>query len=178
MRPAAFRPGPTRRLALFGVCAALLANAGPASAVTAPRLPPVQFSGPPPQPYDASAKAEADIAAAAKRARAAGKLLLIDMGGNWCTDCLVLAIIMDQPVAKAFIAKHYETVTVDVGHFDKNLQIPARYGVTLKEVPCIVVIDAKGKVVNKGQELKLGSAASMQPQAVLDLLASWASAGR
>lgn len=174
MRPAALRPGPSRRLALFGACAALLARAGPAAAAAAPRLPPIQFSGPPPQPYDAAAKAETDIAAAAKRARAKGKRLLIDMGGNWCTDCLVLAIIMDQPVAKAFIAQHYETVTVDVGHFDKNLQIPARYGVTMKEVPCVVVLDAKGKAVNKGQELKLGSAASMQPQAVLDLLAGWA----
>jgi hypothetical protein len=39
----------------------------------------------------------------------------------------------------------------------------------------VVVLDAQGGVVNKGQELALGSAASLSPQAVLDQLAAWAS---
>ena len=128
----------------------------------------------PPDPYDPGQDAEAAIARAQARARKAGKLLMIDMGGNWCVDCLVLTAVMSLPAAKAFIDRHFEVVTVDVGQFDKNLQVPARYRVTLKAVPCVVVVDAKGKIVNRGQELALGSAASLSPQAVLDQLAAWA----
>ena len=51
------------------------------------------------------------------------------MGGNWCGDCIVLANLMQLPEMKPFLAAHFEIVKVDVGRFDKNLQIPARFGV-------------------------------------------------
>ena len=77
------------------------------------------------------------MAKARARALAHHQLLLIDLGGNWCGDCRVLAGTMALPEVKAFVDAHYEVVTVDVGRFDKNLQIPARYGITdrLEGVP-------------------------------------------
>ena len=155
----------------MGLC---LGVTGAAKALPAPRLGWVQLQRPA-DPYDPKAKADLAIAKAQARAKAAGKRLLIDMGGNWCADCIVLTAVMNLPQAKAFIDQHFEVVTVDVGQFDKNLQVPARFKVQLKAVPCVVVLDAQGGVVNKGQELALGSAASLSPQAVLDQLAAWAS---
>ena len=63
--------------------------------------------------------------------------MLIDLGGNWCPDCVVLANLMLLPELKPFLAVHFEIVSVDVGRFDKNLQIPARFGITqrLEGVP-------------------------------------------
>ena len=105
--------------------------AATASAAPAPRMAIASFDQlktPLPYPYDEHADADAAVAAAKARALAHHKLLLIDLGGNWCPDCRILAGTMEQPELKAFVDAHYEVVTVDVGRFDKNQQIPA--GVT------------------------------------------------
>jgi len=89
------------------------------------------------QPYNESADAEAVVAAAFARAKTSGKRVLIDLGGNWCGDCIVLANIMQLPEMKPFIKQHFEVVAVDVGRFDKNLQIPARFGITTLDLPTL-----------------------------------------
>ena len=128
----------------------------------------------PPYPYDEKADAEADVAAALKRAKKAHKLTLIDFGGNWCGDCRVFAGVIEQPDVKAWVDKHYEVVTVNVGRYDKNMQIPARYGVDkLKGVPSFLVVDGKGKLVNDGAFFALTDARHMSPQSIVDWLAQW-----
>ncbi|MGI4877301.1 MAG: thioredoxin family protein, partial [Janthinobacterium lividum] len=70
------------------------------AAVTAPHVPVAsveQLARPLPLPYDEAADGSAQVAAAKARAKASGKLLLIDLGGNWCPDCRVLAAIIDIP---------------------------------------------------------------------------------
>jgi thiol-disulfide isomerase/thioredoxin len=122
------------------------------------------------------AQADADVARAKARARASHKLLLIDLGGNWCPDCRILAGTMDLPNMRRFIDSRYEVVTVDVGRFDTNLQVPARYGFTerLKGVPTLLVVDpATDKVINRDDVFALSSAGSMSPQALADWLAKW-----
>jgi thiol-disulfide isomerase/thioredoxin len=128
----------------------------------------------PPYPYDENADAEADVAAALKRARKAHKLTLIDFGGNWCADCRIFAGVIEQPDVKPWVDKHYEVVTVNVGRYDKNMQIPARYGVDkLKGVPSFLVVDSKGKLVNPGAFFALTDARHMTPQSIVDWLAQW-----
>ena len=129
-----------------------------------------------PYPYDENANADAAVAAAKARARKAHKLLLIDLGGNWCLDCRLLAGTVELPEVKAFVAKHYEVVTVDVGRFTKNAQIPAHYGITgrLAGVPAVLIVDPRtDRLVNKGHETALSDARSMNPQALADWLAQW-----
>jgi thiol-disulfide isomerase/thioredoxin len=128
----------------------------------------------PPYPYDENADAEADVAAALKRAKKAHKLTLIDFGGNWCADCRIFAGVIEQPDVKPWVDKHYEVVTVNVGRYDKNMQIPARYGVDkLKGVPSFLVVDSKGKLVNPGAFFALTDARHMTPQSIVDWLAQW-----
>ncbi|PZO91136.1 MAG: thiol reductase thioredoxin [Sphingomonas sanxanigenens] len=152
----------------------------PALAVPAPRVGIAsvnQLSQPLPKPYDETANADAAVAAALKKARATRKRLLIDLGGNWCADCRILAGVMEEPALKRFIDKHFVVVTVDVGRFDKNLQIPARYGVTkrLEGVPAILAVDPRtNKLLNAGRISALADARSMSPQALADWLAQWA----
>ena len=160
--------------------AALIALPGIADARTqAPKVSVASFdqvSKPLPFPYDENANADAAVAAAKARARKAHKLLLIDLGGNWCLDCRLLAGTVELPEVKAFVDRHYEVVTVDVGRFTKNAQIPARYGITdrLKGVPAVLVVDPRtDRLVNKGHEFALSDARSMSPQALADWLAQW-----
>jgi hypothetical protein len=100
------------------------AFAAPAAAATAPQVSIAsidQLAQPLPVPYNVDAIGAAQVAAARKRAKVGHKLLLIGLGGNWCTDCRVLAGIFEVPEIKAFIDSHYEVVTVDIGRRDKNL---------------------------------------------------------
>jgi hypothetical protein len=67
-------------------------------------------------------------------------------------------------------------VTVDVGRFDKNLQIPAHYGITsrLDGVPSVLVVDpANDRLVDAGHVAALSDARHMTPQALADWLARW-----
>jgi hypothetical protein len=127
-------------------------------------------------PFAADADADKAVAAAFARAKKSGKRVLIDLGGNWCGDCIVLANIMRLPEMKPFLAQHFEMVSVDVGRFDKNLQIPARFGITgrLEGVPSVIVAEPDGRFVNPGRVAALADARHMTPQAIADWLAQWA----
>jgi hypothetical protein len=46
---------------------------------------------------------------------------------------------------KAWLDKHFIVVTVDIGNWDKNLEIVERYGNPISEgIPSLVVLDSKG----------------------------------
>jgi len=133
-----------------------------------------QLPTPLPRPYDEAADADAQVADARARALASHKRLLIDLGGNWCGDCRILAAFMRQPEIAAFVERHYVVVTVDVGHMNRNLQIPARWGITkVTGVPSILIVDRKDHLVDAGHTAALSDARSMTPQALADWLARW-----
>lgn len=153
-----------------------------APALAAPRAPRLsitsldQLPQPLPLPYH-TGNAKAEVAAAKARAARSGKRLLIDLGGNWCPDCRILAGVLDLPQLRGFVAKHFELVTVDVGRFDRNLDIQARYGITgrLEGVPALLIVDPRtDRLINKGRITALADARSMTPQALADWLAQWA----
>lgn len=156
-----------------------LALAAPVGAATAPRVPIASFeqlAQPLPLPYDGQADARAVVAAVRARAKARHKLLLIDLGGNWCLDCRLLAGTMDLPQLRKFIAANYEVAIVDVGRFDKNLDIPAHYGIKgrLEGVPNVLIVDPRSdRLINEGRTATLADARSMTPQGLADWLASW-----
>lgn len=164
--------------ALFAASVLSLTCAAPALAA-APQLPIGSFEQLPkplPLPYAEGAPADRDVAQATARARKAHRLLLIDLGGNWCLDCRLLAGTMELPQLKAWLRRHYEIVTVDVGRFDRNQQIPARFGITgrLAGVPAVLIVDPRsGKLLNAGRITALADARAMTPQALADWLASW-----
>ena len=165
-----------RRIAL-----ALLALTAPAFAAEhAPRVAARSFdqlAKPLPLPYDEAADADRAVADARAHAIKEHRRLLIDLGGNWCLDCRLLAGTIQLPDLAAYVRRHYEVVTVDVGRFTKNAQIPARYGITgrLAGVPAVLVVDPRSdRLINKGHETALSDARSLTPQALADWLARWA----
>lgn len=128
-----------------------------------------------PYPYDETADADADVAQAFARAKASGKRVLLDFGGNWCPDCRILASIINLPEVRPFLDAHYELVTIDVGRYTKNLHIAARYGVEkLQGVPSVLILDANGTLLNASNSAELSDARSMTPQAIADWLAKFA----
>ncbi len=157
-----------KRLIPLFLFAAVPALAAPAAAPRIGAQSFEQLAKPLPLPYAEGANADAAVAAAKARALRAHKLLLIDLGGNWCLDCRLLAGTIDLPDLNGWVKRHYEVVTVDVGRFDKNGQIPAHYGITgrLAGVPAVLVVDPRtDRLVNKGHETAIQDARSMSPQA-------------
>jgi thiol-disulfide isomerase/thioredoxin len=127
------------------------------------------------RPYDEAANADAAVNAVFARAKRSHKRVLIDLGGNWCGDCIILDNVMQIPEVKRFVNAHYEMVSIDVGRFNRNLQIPARFGITkrLEGVPTVLIATPDGKLVNEGHTAALADARSMTPQAIADWIAQW-----
>lgn len=171
------RPSMIATIAAIGAALASPALAAPAPKVAATSF--AQLKTPLPLPYAEGADAKAQIAAARARAKVGHKLLLIDLGGNWCLDCRILAGTMELPELRRYLARHYEIVTVDVGRFDKNMDIAAHYGLVDHfggGVPSVLIIDPRtDKVRNPGRTAALADARTLTPQALADWLASWTS---
>ena len=128
------------------------------------------------QPYDEHADADAMVAAAFDRAKKSHKRVLIDLGGNWCVDCVVLANFLQLPEMHRLMDAHYVIASVDVGRFDRNQQIPARFGITgrLKGVPALLIATPEGKLVNGDDVFATSDAHTMTPQALAYYLAKYA----
>lgn len=128
------------------------------------------------RPYDEKADANAQVDRAFASAKKSGKRVLIDLGGNWCPDCIVLANFLHLPEMRRFMDTHYEVAMVDVGRFDRNLQVPARFGfkTRLKGVPTLLIATPDGKLVNRDDVFATTSASSMTPKSLADYLAKYA----
>ena len=99
------------------------------------------------QPYDETADAQNDIADAINLAEKTDKYILLEMGGNWCPDCRTLGEYFAREDIKSWLDERFIVVAVDVGEWDKNLDIAERYGNTISEgIPSLVVLDAEGNL--------------------------------
>lgn len=134
-----------------------------------------------PYPFDENANADREVDAALARARAEHKLAFIDLGGNWCADCRVLAALLELPEVKTFVDRHYVVVNVDIGRFNRNLQIPARWGIVdrLAGAPSVLIVDPddNNTLLDRGHIAALEDARHMTPQAIADWLAYWSQVG-
>ncbi len=127
-----------------------------------------------PLPYDTAVDGETQVLAAEARAKAHHKLLLVDLGGNWCPDCRVLAGVMALPAVRAYVDTHYEVAMVDIGRRDKNLGIAEHFNADIKGVPAVLIVDPRTDTLkNPGHYAALSDARHMTPQALADWLASW-----
>ena len=101
-----------------------------------------------PQPYDEHADAHAHAAAGPCGARASGKDVLVVFGANWCQDCRELDKALHGRTASLIDAR-FVVVKIDVGNFDKNLDVAKRYGYPIgKGIPAAVVLNADDKVLD------------------------------
>ena len=130
---------------------------------------------PKPKPYDESADARADLNNALQQAKSQGKRVLVVFGANWCADCQALAKLMASGPVADHVAQRYVVTKVDVGDFNKNLDLARQMGeATKKGIPAVAVLAADGAFVRATQAGELASARRMgdtQVIAVLDALA-------
>jgi len=109
---------------------------------------PQEKKAPEPGPYNEQADAKKDLAAAQARAREGHKMVMVIFGGNWCGDCRVLHKTLESADLRDYVTSHFEIVSVDIGKFDKNLDVVKSVGTTLdKGVPAAAFLASDGTVI-------------------------------
>ncbi len=119
-------------------------------------------------PYDEAADAPAMVTKALADAKAANKDVLVIFGANWCKDCLELSKSM-QGQSAALIASKFVVVKVNVGQFDKNLDLANSYGNPIKKgIPAAVVLKPDNTVLYTSKGGELSNARRMSGQGIYD----------
>jgi protein disulfide-isomerase len=125
-----------------------------------------------PGPYDEAVDAKAQIRAALVEASQSKVPLLVVFGANWCGDCKVLDLAFKEGAAAPLIARNFRVVKVDVGKFDRNVDIAESYGVPLKKgIPAVAVLSAQGQVVYTTKAGELADARKMGDKAIYEFFA-------
>lgn len=124
--------------------------------------------------YSDTADAHADIAHALRTAAEQHKRVIVDFGGNWCGDCQVLDIYFHQQPNLPILEKNFELVHVNIGHYDKNLDIVEKYDIPIKHgVPLLMVLDAHGRVLFVQRNREFEKMQMVTPASVNDFLTQW-----
>jgi len=124
--------------------------------------------------YPDPAQAPADLAAALKTAAASHKRIVLDFGGNWCGDCLVLDRYFNDPANRPILEANFLLVPVNIGRMDANLDIAQRYGIPLeKGVPALAVLDEQGKLLYSQKSGEFEAMRRMDPSEVTRFLVQW-----
>lgn len=139
------------------------AAVAPASAATPAAAPATAL------PYDEKADARADVQAALAAAQVSGKPVVVVFGANWCPDCRALDKALKNEPNAALMASSFHVVKVDVGQFDKNLDVAKTYGDAIKKgIPAAAVLSPKGDLLYATKAGELGNARKMSDQGVYD----------
>jgi len=120
-------------------------------------------------PYDETADAKADIRQALSQAAQARVPVLVVFGANWCGDCKMLDKEMKEGTSAPLIAREFRVVKVDVGKFDRNLDVAESYGVPLKKgIPAVAVLSPDNKAVFATRAGELADARKMGESGVYE----------
>jgi uncharacterized protein YyaL (SSP411 family) len=129
---------------------------------------------PNPNLYPANANAKADIRAALGKATRQNKRVLLVFGGLWCIDCHILDQAFHSVEIKPLLDANYVVVHVDIGKYDKNLDVAKKYEVQPeKGVPVLAVVDSSGKLVFSQKNHEFSAAHNMTVEDVTAFLNKW-----
>jgi thioredoxin 1 len=73
------------------------------------------------------------IAEARARARRNHKFLMVEFGADWCSDCAQLSKSLEDDRRRDRFKKEFEVLYIDVGEFNRNLDIAKSLGIDVTE---------------------------------------------
>lgn len=124
--------------------------------------------------FPAGADAKADIKAALARAAKEKKRVLVEFGALWCYDCHVLDHAFHSEQIKPYLDPNFLVVHVDVGRYDKNMDLVKKYEVPLaKGVPALAVLASDGKLLFSQKNGEFEAARRMTVQDLTAFLEKW-----
>jgi len=116
-------------------------------AVAALALAPAWSSYALPQKFDPQRDAAADLRHALALAQAQGKMVLVDVGGEWCTWCHIFdRFIAARPQVQKVLQDHYILLKMNYSPQNRNEQLISTWP-KAKGYPHLYVLNAAGKLV-------------------------------
>ncbi len=132
-----------------------------------------------PNLYNPQADAKHEIKEALEHAGREHKNVILVFGGNWCFDCHVLDLAFHHPEIEPELKAHFVVVHVDIGEYDKNLDVAEQYQVPLKKgVPALAVLASDGKLLYSQRGGEFEAARSLAPEDVTAFLRKWQPASK
>jgi thioredoxin 1 len=120
-------------------------------------------------PYNETADAKLEIKQAVAKAGTDQKSVIVVFGANWCGDCKMLDAAMKTGSSAPLLAHDFQIVKVNVGRFDKNVDLAKSYGVPLdKGIPAVVILSPVGKVLYVTKEGEVADARKMGENGVYE----------
>ncbi len=125
--------------------------------------------------YNPNADAKADISMAVKKAKAEGKHVLIQAGGNWCGWCILFdKKVQADPVLKKALDDNYVTYHLNWSQENKNDEVfkklghPDRFG-----FPVFIVLDGEGKRLHTQNSVYLEEGKGHNAKRILGFFKDW-----
>ena len=125
--------------------------------------------------YDPKRNAETDIKDAVLEAQRTGKLVLVDVGGEWCVWCHILDKFFDQnPKLLEYREQNFVIVKINYSPENENDKVLSRYP-RIPGFPHLFVLDTKGKLLHSQGTSELEAGKSYNAEKVYAFLRKWAS---
>ena len=122
-----------------------------------------------PLPYDEAADAKADVQRTLSEAKKSNMPVLVIFGANWCEDCRALDKALKTGKNAELVKREFKVVKVDVGRFDKNLEVAEAYGNPIKKgIPGAAVLSPDAKVLYITKLGELADARHMSETGIYD----------
>ncbi len=127
-----------------------------------------------PARFDPTRDAAMDVAAAAALAKAQGKRVLVDVGGEWCAWCHILdRFITANRDVKTLVDANYVWVKVNWSRENKNEALLSKWP-SIRGYPHLFVLDGDGRLVHSQETDVLESGNDYDKLRFSDFLRKWA----
>lgn len=128
-----------------------------------------------PHLYDPSSPADKDIADAVRKAKAEGKHVMIQAGGNWCGWCIRFdKFCKDDVKIDSSLKAAYVIVHLNFSKENYNLPVFARMGYPQRfGFPVFIILDGEGKQLHVQNSSYLEKEKSYDRDKVLGFLEDW-----
>ena len=127
-----------------------------------------------PDRFDPTRDAAADVARALERAKASGRRVLVDVGGEWCSWCHVMdAFFASDAEARALRDASYVWVKVNWSPQNRNEAVLSRWP-KVNGYPHLFVLAADGTLLHSQDTGDLESGRGYDRAAFIAFLRRWA----
>jgi len=100
--------------------------------------------------------------------------VLLDFGANWCLDCIILSHLFEDKTVRSYLQDNFHVVQIDVGNWDRNLDVSRKYGSPIDNgIPAVVILAASGDVIASTKNGALADARTATAGEVLGYLKGW-----
>ena len=127
------------------------------------------------QKFDPARDAASDVANAVALAKAQGKRVIVDVGGEWCSWCHILdGFIASSDDVKSLVDSRYVWVKVNYSKENKNEAYLSRWP-PVAGYPHLFVLDAEGKLLHSQVTGELEAGKSYDKAKFVAFVQRWAS---